>query len=790
MDHGAWGSSDCHLHHSAHLQGCNLQDGWCTTSPSLHLTAAEPVAGQSITIIEGTRNGEPFACPGAVCDVPLLQGGNDFTYWALSTWGDSSQMGTYSARVDSVGPTIDIPDTWYIWEPLDIQYDDDGSGAAKISLTIEGGDYGDRSYRWKRGNAPDNFIWDRRFGEVIAPIGEYAVTVEAWDSLGNKSKALGEIVIPDPGPPPDSAGTLATTLAADSAPLSSGAVSESEDWELALLDPTPAQLAAMVGGEGEAPRGSGSGSPDQGDLVLSVSSAPQSQPSTAVPPTSTGILWGAAAVTLGTAATAYTLRRRQVLRQQPTGTTEPTQAGLPDLGDEDGWPGGLLEFLSGISSGARDVVDGVIELTHEADGVSAATALRRLFNPSMSPSVYAEMTEYIWDLFRQNPHFSDADALLGRMNEWAPANRRAYPVNLRDLQDFLNAIRSEDAIVSGNGAIALLLILAGGKLAVSHPWEGNLLQKLGGSLGSAGDVWQGARLLTDSAKYAEYAQLLNTPWGAVTSGFTGGAGLLQFAWNWNRLATDPTISDLASNERWGVALQSLGGGLLMVGGAAGFAIALSLGTGAILAALPVLVPIGLVLGGVGWVVENWDWIGSGLAAWPGVIEMGGTIVKKTVVEPITHGARAWSGIVDNGREIARALPRYVNEQINETVIQPLASRLGTLPGIIHNAGEIARAAPGYLRDTVIEPAVSAVRERVVEPVSRGLSAWGGVVDNGRTIIQAAPRYLNDRVIQPAIRTTTESIVRPAVQAISQRIVQPVQNTLSRAASAIKSIFGG
>ena len=124
------------------------------------------------------------------------------------------------------------------------------------------------------------------------------------------------------------------------------------------------------------------------------------------------------------------------------------------------------------------------------------------------------------------------------------------------------------------------------------------------------------------------------------------------------------------------------------------------------------------------------------------------------------------------------------------MIQPLASRLGTLPGIIHNAGEIARAAPGYLRDTVIEPAVSAVRERVVEPVSRGLSAWGGVVDNGRTIIQAAPRYLNDRVIQPAIRTTTESIVRPAVQAISQRIVQPVQNTLSRAASAIKSIFGG
>jgi hypothetical protein len=476
---------------------------------------------------------------------------------------------------------------------------------------------------------------------------------------------------------------------------------------------------------------------------------------------------------------------------------------LSALEGEDGWLEELLPFLTQVTSGASDVVDGVIEFTRDTDvEVSAATALRRLFNPSMSLSVSEEMTRYIRDMFSRSLRFSDADAFLERINEWAPANRRAYPVNLRDLQDFVNAIRSEDAIVSGNGVIALLLILAGGKLALSHPWEGNLLQKLGGSLGTAGDLWQGTRLLSDSAKYAEYAKLLNTPWGTVTSAFTGIAGLFQLGWNYARLRGDPTISDLRSNERWGVGLQALGAGFLMVGGAAGVLIGLGIGTGAILAALPILVPVGLVIAGVGWVVENWDWIGEwiggGLAAWPGVFEMGGTIVEKKVVEPIIDGARAWSGLVDNGREIARALPSYVNEQvikptverIDEAVIRPLASRLDAWGGIVENAGEIARAAPGYIREMVIEPAASAVRERVIEPVRNGLSAWRGVVDNGSKIIQAAPQYVNDRVVQPAIQTISHRVVEPAIRTINQRIVQPVQNTLSRAASAVKSIFGG
>jgi len=43
----------------------------------------------------------------ASCDVPLLEGENNFTFWALSSWGDSSRMGSLSARVDTRPPQIE-----------------------------------------------------------------------------------------------------------------------------------------------------------------------------------------------------------------------------------------------------------------------------------------------------------------------------------------------------------------------------------------------------------------------------------------------------------------------------------------------------------------------------------------------------------------------------------------------------------------------------------------------------------------------------------------------------------
>ena len=88
------------------LQNCNLQNGWCTAATILQLVGTEPLAGESILFVEGTQNGAVFTCSGVSCDIPLAEGENTFTYWALSSYGDSSRMGTLTAKVDAASPTI------------------------------------------------------------------------------------------------------------------------------------------------------------------------------------------------------------------------------------------------------------------------------------------------------------------------------------------------------------------------------------------------------------------------------------------------------------------------------------------------------------------------------------------------------------------------------------------------------------------------------------------------------------------------------------------------------------
>ena len=88
------------------LTNCTLQNGWCITAPHLSLSGSEPVAGYNIFSIEGTLNGQTFGCMSSSCNVPLSQGINSFAYWALSSFGDSSLMGTFTAKVDSVLPNI------------------------------------------------------------------------------------------------------------------------------------------------------------------------------------------------------------------------------------------------------------------------------------------------------------------------------------------------------------------------------------------------------------------------------------------------------------------------------------------------------------------------------------------------------------------------------------------------------------------------------------------------------------------------------------------------------------
>jgi hypothetical protein len=132
---------------SSFLQDCTLDNTWCTTTaPVLSLRGYEPVAGYGILAIEGTLNGQTFACSGANCSVPLGQGRNVFDFWALSSWGDTSEKGSLYIKVDSQLPTITgtLSGTagsngWYV-SPVSFNgsTSDTTSGVASFTCTLDG----------------------------------------------------------------------------------------------------------------------------------------------------------------------------------------------------------------------------------------------------------------------------------------------------------------------------------------------------------------------------------------------------------------------------------------------------------------------------------------------------------------------------------------------------------------------------------------------------------------------------------------------------------------------------
>lgn len=172
---------------SGTLTGCNARNGWCSTAPMLSLSASEPVAGYQITLIEGTRNGEAFACNGASCDIPLLEGGNTFTFWALSSWGDSSRMGSLTARVDTQPPQINGTmsgttgeNGWYI-SPITFSVSTSdpapGSGIETLTYSLDGG------------------AWTPYTATITVSDGAHTITFRAQDLAGHISETSASVQV-------------------------------------------------------------------------------------------------------------------------------------------------------------------------------------------------------------------------------------------------------------------------------------------------------------------------------------------------------------------------------------------------------------------------------------------------------------------------------------------------------------------------------------------------------------------------------------------------------------------
>jgi hypothetical protein len=114
------------------LEGCTPTppENRCEQMPILLLSGEEPLPNERILTIEGVFNGQPFACEGAVCALPLsatTEEGILVEFWASSSYGDSTE--TYSALVrvidSGVSPTpggsgwfVDVVSTQWRGGPL------------------------------------------------------------------------------------------------------------------------------------------------------------------------------------------------------------------------------------------------------------------------------------------------------------------------------------------------------------------------------------------------------------------------------------------------------------------------------------------------------------------------------------------------------------------------------------------------------------------------------------------------------------------------------------------------
>ncbi len=95
----------------------------CETLPKLHLSGVEPLPNETIINIQGYIGDEPFSCKGSECVVPLPAtgiGGVQVSFWADSSFGDSSEIFTALVRVvpwgDFVAPDGEKEDQpqWYV----------------------------------------------------------------------------------------------------------------------------------------------------------------------------------------------------------------------------------------------------------------------------------------------------------------------------------------------------------------------------------------------------------------------------------------------------------------------------------------------------------------------------------------------------------------------------------------------------------------------------------------------------------------------------------------------------
>ena len=85
--------------------------GWCRGGASVNLSASEPLAGEVIELIEGNPAGvlcDPADGPSVSCSWSGSDGDFTLQFWAVSSYGDTSDLGSSNWRVDSGPPSVSL----------------------------------------------------------------------------------------------------------------------------------------------------------------------------------------------------------------------------------------------------------------------------------------------------------------------------------------------------------------------------------------------------------------------------------------------------------------------------------------------------------------------------------------------------------------------------------------------------------------------------------------------------------------------------------------------------------
>ena len=82
----------------AEILHCNLEQGWCSRMPQVHLTAS--ASGTTVQAIEGSLNGNAFKGEGAEFTLDLVNDSNHLSYWAVSASGIKSPRRFISLRME------------------------------------------------------------------------------------------------------------------------------------------------------------------------------------------------------------------------------------------------------------------------------------------------------------------------------------------------------------------------------------------------------------------------------------------------------------------------------------------------------------------------------------------------------------------------------------------------------------------------------------------------------------------------------------------------------------------